>query len=73
MKRVTGAIIIKEKKVLLMRRAPGKAFAGYWEFPGGKVEENETPEQCLMRELKEELNIEARVKQFFCESIYEYS
>jgi len=73
MKTVTGAIIVKDKKVLILRRAPSEAFAGYWEFPGGKIEENETPEHCLVRELKEELNIEATVKRFFCESVYRYA
>lgn len=72
MKKVTAAIIIKENKVLIMRRAPGEKFAGSWEFPGGKIEECETPELCLVRELKEELNIEAVVMRFFCKSIYEY-
>ena len=73
MQKVTGAIILKDKKVLIMRRAPGENFAGYWELPGGKIEEVETPEDCLIRELKEELFVEIKVKQFFCESIYEYT
>jgi 8-oxo-dGTP diphosphatase len=44
--------------VLLTRRPQGKALAGLWEFPGGKVETGELPEQTLIRELKEELGIE---------------
>ena len=52
------ALIDVEGRVLLGQRPEGKHLAGTWEFPGGKVEENETPEACLVRELKEELNID---------------
>ena len=70
---VTGAIIIQNKKVLIARRAPNEKFAGFWEFPGGKIENNETHESCLRRELNEEFNIEVRVSNLFYENIYEYS
>ena len=46
-----------ERRVLLQQRAPGRAMAGLWEFPGGKVEEGERPEAALARELEEELGI----------------
>ncbi|WP_421790605.1 8-oxo-dGTP diphosphatase MutT [Hyphobacterium sp.] len=45
-------------RVLIAKRPAGKAMAGLWEFPGGKVEPNETPEQAIVRELREELGIE---------------
>jgi len=58
--RVTAGIIINNDKVLITRRAPNENFAGGWEFPGGKIEADETPEECLARELKEELNFPLR-------------
>ncbi len=73
MKDVTAAIIYKNGKVLIARRAPGESFAGGWEFPGGKIEQGETPEQCLKRELQEEFGVRALIKDFIAESIYEYS
>ncbi|MCJ7589101.1 MAG: (deoxy)nucleoside triphosphate pyrophosphohydrolase [Candidatus Aminicenantes bacterium] len=60
MTRVTAAIIKKGGKVLIARRKPSISSAGLWEFPGGKIEPNETPERCLERELKEEFDIKAR-------------
>jgi len=70
---VAAAIIKDQGKVLIARRAPGEKMAGFWEFPGGKVEGAETPEQCLKRELHEEFGIEAFIGEFFDESIYDYS
>ena len=52
------ALIDVDGRVLLARRPEGKSLAGLWEFPGGKVEEGETPEAALIRELREELGIE---------------
>ena len=52
---VAGALITRDNQVLLSRRPEGKNLAGFWEYPGGKIEENETPEVALCRELKEEL------------------
>jgi 8-oxo-dGTP diphosphatase len=51
------ALVDVDGRVLLAKRPAGKQLAGLWEFPGGKVEPGETPEQCLIRELNEELGI----------------
>lgn len=52
------ALIDSDGRVLLAQRPPGKKMAGLWEFPGGKIEAGETPEQALVRELKEEIGID---------------
>jgi 8-oxo-dGTP diphosphatase len=52
------ALIDPDGRVLLAQRPEGKSLAGLWEFPGGKVEPGETPEAALIRELKEELDID---------------
>ena len=54
---VAVGILRNDNKVLLAQRPPPKPYHGWWEFPGGKVENNESPEQALKRELKEELGI----------------
>lgn len=54
---VAAALVDADGRVLLQQRPPGKAMAGLWEFPGGKVETHETPEAALIRELEEELGI----------------
>jgi 8-oxo-dGTP diphosphatase len=72
MKEVTAAILMKDGKVLIAQRAEDQKLGGKWEFPGGKVEFGETPEECLKREIKEELGIDIEVNEFFAESIYQY-
>jgi 8-oxo-dGTP diphosphatase len=52
------ALVDADGRVLIARRPAGKAMAGLWEFPGGKVHDGETPEEALIRELKEELGID---------------
>ena len=54
------ALIDADGRVLIAQRPPGKTLAGLWEFPGGKVEPGETPEEALIRELQEELGIETK-------------
>jgi 8-oxo-dGTP diphosphatase len=55
------ALVDTDGRVLLAQRPEGKQFAGLWEFPGGKVEPGETPEECLIRELYEEIGIETDI------------
>lgn len=55
---VAVALIDRDGRVLIAQRPEGKAMAGLWEFPGGKVEPGETPEAALIRELEEELGID---------------
>jgi 8-oxo-dGTP diphosphatase len=54
------ALIDTDGRILIAQRPEGKSLAGMWEFPGGKVEQGETPEQALIRELNEELGIETK-------------
>lgn len=55
-----AALIDADSRLLITKRPQGRAFAGLWEFPGGKVEKGETPEMALVRELREELSIEVK-------------
>jgi 8-oxo-dGTP diphosphatase len=70
MKLVAAAIIISKGKVLLARRKRGDSNEGLWEFPGGAVEAGETLEECLARELKEELGVTATVGAVIAENEY---
>ena len=58
---VACALVDVDNRVLIAKRPEGKAMAGLWEFPGGKLEAGERPEEALVRELKEELDIETKV------------
>lgn len=72
MGRVTAAVIERDGKILIARRKAGDRFGGLWEFPGGKIEAGESPKQCLRRELREELGVEAEVEEFLAASRYDY-
>jgi len=52
-----AALVDSDGRILIAKRPQGKQLAGLWEFPGGKLDEGETPEECLIRELNEELGI----------------
>lgn len=69
---VTAAIIQFDSKILIARRSPGLHLAGYWEFPGGKMEEGESPEICLKREIEEELGLIIQVGDFLLENLHDY-
>jgi 8-oxo-dGTP diphosphatase len=69
---VTCALIIHDEKVLLAQRSAAMDLPGKWEFPGGKVEDGEDPKACLLREIREELSIEIRVKQTLTPVEYAY-
>lgn len=72
MKVVAAAIIRREGRILVARRAVGQSLAGMWEFPGGKLEPTETPQTCIVRELREELGVEATAGEVVAESVFEY-
>ncbi|WP_169565996.1 8-oxo-dGTP diphosphatase MutT [Sneathiella limimaris] len=55
---VAVALVDDDNRIMIAQRPEGKSMAGLWEFPGGKVEAGETPEDALIRELKEELSID---------------
>jgi 8-oxo-dGTP diphosphatase len=70
--RVTAAILIVDDRILIAKRKKGDHLANKWEFPGGKVEDGETPEECLKREMKEEFEIDVSIGEYLGESIYHY-
>ena len=69
--KVVAAIIKNEDKILVTKRGYGE-FINMWEFPGGKIESGETKKQALVREIKEELNIEINVDKFALDIEYQY-
>ena len=68
---VVAAIIKKDNKILATQRGYGE-FEGFWEFPGGKIEDGETKEEALVREIKEELNADIIVEKFALDLEWQY-
>jgi len=69
---VTAAVVFDGDKVLITRRPDDSRHAGLWEFPGGKIDPGESPEEALCREISEELNAEVRVVEIFDVVFYRY-
>lgn len=68
---VVAAIIRKDDKIFATQRGYGE-WKDWWEFPGGKMESGETPEEALVREIREELSAEISVDEFLCTVAYDY-
>ncbi|MGG3182752.1 8-oxo-dGTP diphosphatase MutT [Priestia megaterium] len=72
MKKVVAAIIKDKDLLLIAKRHSKDPLAGKWEFPGGKLEPGETPEECLVREIREELRIEVEIGSFYDDNVYSF-
>ncbi len=70
--RVTAAVIVHDGMLLIAKRKPTARLPNLWELPGGKVEPNETPEECLIREIKEEFDIHITVGEYLGSNIHTY-
>ena len=71
MEKVVAALLKKENLILIAKRKGKGRFASKWEFPGGKIENGETPEESLVREMYEEFQIHVKVCDYFDKTIYE--
>ena len=69
---VAGVIRDENGKILITQRNLKKAQGGLWEFPGGKIEPNETKENAIVREIKEELEIDIQVENYLAEKVFNY-
>ena len=70
MLRVTAAILTRNGKILIAQKGPNDKRANKWEFPGGKIDPGETPQQGLRRELLEELGLETNIGTLFSDTLY---
>jgi 8-oxo-dGTP diphosphatase len=70
---VSAGLVFRNRQLLITQRRPGDHLGGLWEFPGGKRERNETFEECLRRELREELGIDVAVGKLFDAIIFDYA
>ena len=71
-KKVVAGLIKKDNTILIAQRAKKDLLYGKWEFPGGKMEQGETEQECLQRELHEEFGIKAEVGDYFCTIPFEH-
>lgn len=69
---VVGAVIVRDRSILCAQRGPGGSLAGYWEFPGGKIEPGETARAALEREIAEELECTVAVGDELTTTVHEY-
>lgn len=72
LKKVAAGAVLRDSKLLVARRKPGESLEGFWELPGGKFEPGETAEQCLQRELAEELSLRVQVREPLCVHTHYY-
>lgn len=72
-KKVIAAVIKKNNRFLIAQRGKKDSLYNKWEFPGGKIEEGESEQECLQRELSEELGITAEIGEYLCTSFFEYN
>ncbi|MFC1516243.1 (deoxy)nucleoside triphosphate pyrophosphohydrolase [Thermodesulfobacteriota bacterium] len=70
--KVTAALLVIDGMMLIAKRKPTARLPNLWELPGGKVEANETPEECLKREIREEFDIDITVGEHLGSSVYTY-
>jgi 8-oxo-dGTP diphosphatase len=70
---VAAAIIHNDGQILISQRDEKSHLSGFWEFPGGKREPNESFEECVLREIREELNVDVEVERYFETVHYEYA
>ena len=69
---VVAALIVREGRLLIARRPEGRHMAGRWEFPGGKLEKGESPEDAVEREIREELGLDVRAGRIYQAIAYSY-
>ncbi len=72
MKKVVAAVIEEGGKLLIAKRKSDNPTESRWEFPGGKIEPGETPQECLRREIEEELSIHINIGQFIMTNVYSF-
>ncbi len=69
---VTAALILQNDLILIAKRAKGKHLEGLWEFPGGKIRKSESPQECLIREIKEELRVDVEIGEHIIDTVHKY-